>query len=129
MSDSGHPVKRWGALIMLGLLVLGGSSRLEILAYYQLNHSYIATHLCVNRDRPAMHCNGKCFLHHELNRDAQKDKVPGEAPGSRLDLSSFLTSSVPPMAAPPAGPELCYPSLALNDYSAPQPPLFHPPCC
>lgn len=129
MSDSGRPIKRWGALLLLGLLVLGGSSRLEILAYYRLNHRYIATQLCVNRDRPAMHCNGKCFLHHELSRDAGRNRIPGETPGSRQELSGFLTSTVPLMPPPQAGPKLSYRSLLLKGYTAPKASLFHPPAC
>jgi hypothetical protein len=41
-------------------------------AEFNLNHSFIATSLCVNRDKPMMHCNGKCFLQKQL--DQQQDQ-------------------------------------------------------
>jgi hypothetical protein len=33
---------------------------------YDLNKEYIATNLCENKDKPAMHCSGKCHLKKQL---------------------------------------------------------------
>lgn len=129
MPASGNRIHRLGALLLLSLMAIGGSSRLEILAYYRLNHAYIAAHLCVNRDRPAMHCNGKCFLHRELQRDAQQQRNPNEAPGFHLELSAFLMDDTPGLPAPPSGPRLNFPHLSPGTYEAPLAPCFHPPAC
>lgn len=32
------------------------------LGVYVVNYDYIVKNLCVNRDKPKMHCNGKCYL-------------------------------------------------------------------
>ena len=39
---------------------------------YKINQDYIARNLCVNRDKPGMHCNGKCQLRKNLERDEQQ---------------------------------------------------------
>lgn len=41
---------------------------------YQLNRAYIAANLCVNRNKPAMHCNGQCHLRKQLQREEQQEQ-------------------------------------------------------
>jgi hypothetical protein len=43
---------------------------MPVLEYYA-NYEYIATVLCENRDKPAMACNGKCYLEKQLVKVAQ----------------------------------------------------------
>ncbi|MDQ1098566.1 MULTISPECIES: hypothetical protein [Chryseobacterium] len=49
------------------------------LAEYAVNYRYIAEVLCINKAKPELHCNGKCYLSKELakNSDAPSplDKV------------------------------------------------------
>ncbi|HEV7378295.1 MAG TPA: hypothetical protein VGN64_00765 [Dyadobacter sp.] len=45
------------------------------IAYYQINKEYITKVLCKNRDRPELHCNGRCDLAKRLNaQQAKKDQ-------------------------------------------------------
>ncbi|WP_177229064.1 hypothetical protein [Pustulibacterium marinum] len=55
---------------------------------YAVNYDYIATVLCINKDKPQMHCNGKCHLTKMVaeNSDTNSKK---ELPTTRLD--SLLT--------------------------------------
>lgn len=39
---------------------------------YELNKSYIASKLCVNRNSPEKHCNGKCYLNRQLKKASQQ---------------------------------------------------------
>lgn len=39
-----------------------------------VNYDYISTVLCINKDKPEMHCNGKCQLMKELANAADDDK-------------------------------------------------------
>ncbi len=41
---------------------------------YALNYDYIAKVLCVNKDKPMLHCNGKCHLMKELAKAAESEK-------------------------------------------------------
>ncbi|UHO37960.1 hypothetical protein H5J24_20580 [Chryseobacterium capnotolerans] len=36
------------------------------LAEYAVNYNYIVNTLCVNKSKPDLHCNGKCYLSKEL---------------------------------------------------------------
>lgn len=39
---------------------------------YELNKAYIIENFCVNKDKPMMNCDGKCYLAEQLK--AQKEK-------------------------------------------------------
>lgn len=40
---------------------------------YDLNKAYIAQELCVNKDRPEMKCEGKCYLNKQLTKTEQQN--------------------------------------------------------
>lgn len=45
------------------ILILWPSWRMGLVwAWFKANQTFIAKELCINKDRPEMHCNGKCFL-------------------------------------------------------------------
>lgn len=47
-----------------------------VVGYWLANRAYISSTLCENRDRPEMHCDGKCYLKKKL---ATSDMVPFDA--------------------------------------------------
>src|SRR4029077_2127109 len=61
------------AMLLSATIMLQSISLLLVDAGYNANHSYIASALCVNRDKPQMHCDGKCFLKKELNGQQEKE--------------------------------------------------------
>ena len=57
---------------------------------YQLNKKYIAEVLCVNKDKPEMHCNGKCHLKKQLKKannlpEKQQQEQPQTPPPLKSD--------------------------------------------
>ncbi len=40
---------------------------------YGVNYDYISTVLCINKDKPQMHCNGKCHLAKEIAKKSAED--------------------------------------------------------
>ncbi|MFD2934254.1 hypothetical protein [Spirosoma flavum] len=62
--------------ILLFAVLLPSVSPWGIIAHYQLNKEYIARVLCENRNRPELHCDGKCYLARRLQ--AQQDKQDKE---------------------------------------------------
>jgi|SRR5699024_3518893 len=64
-------------------------SRLTVILGFELNQEYIATHLCVNRDSPAMECNGHCFLHKKLDQNQDRQNQENEDSGNRLVINLF----------------------------------------
>lgn len=53
-----------------------------VLNYY-LNQDYIAKFLCINKDKPALHCNGKCYLMKQLEKQSKEKNAP--APNIQLE--------------------------------------------
>lgn len=43
------------------------------LANYVINQNYIAEFLCINKDKPELKCNGKCYLAKQL-KEASEEK-------------------------------------------------------
>jgi len=39
-----------------------------------MNQKYIAASLCENRDKPWLHCNGKCYLMKKVKQAEEKEK-------------------------------------------------------
>lgn len=55
--------------ILLVLVVLSQSfMQLGVVAYYQLNKTYITEKLCENKSNPKLHCNGHCYLTKQLKK-------------------------------------------------------------
>ncbi len=49
-------------------------NRMGIVMYYQANKAYIAKVLCVNKNRPSLHCDGKCYLAKKLKAAEEKEQ-------------------------------------------------------
>jgi hypothetical protein len=45
-----------------------------LVAGYEMNRNYIAAELCVNKAKPAMHCNGKCYLAKKIKDEEAQQK-------------------------------------------------------
>lgn len=43
---------------------------------YAVNYDYIAKVLCINKNRPEIHCNGKCYLSKELAKANDSESSP-----------------------------------------------------
>ena len=41
---------------------------------YLINEDYIATFLCINKDKVEMQCNGKCYLMQQLSKQNEDKK-------------------------------------------------------
>jgi len=54
------------AIFALAGILLQTFSQVVVVAEYYANKNYIAKNLCKNRDKPMMHCDGKCCLKKKL---------------------------------------------------------------
>jgi len=41
---------------------------------FKMNQEYIAATLCENKDKPQLHCNGKCVLSQKLKQAEEKEQ-------------------------------------------------------
>lgn len=80
---------------------------------FVFNYGYIITELCINRDKPELECNGKCYLKKELaeasqdeNPISQDRKIP--MPGSELFFQ------VPILVYPEMAPETYTSTLPIS---------------
>jgi hypothetical protein len=62
------------AYVLITALVCSTFQRYVIYAGYELNNKYIASKLCENRDKPWMHCNGKCYFMKKLKQAEEREK-------------------------------------------------------
>ncbi len=62
------------AILLLFLLNIPLFSKWSFVVYYQVNKSYIAKELCINKNRPQLHCDGKCFLAKKLKAEEEKEQ-------------------------------------------------------
>lgn len=60
-------------LLLLGSISINLSG-LFVVAGFEMNKSYIASTLCINKDKPQLHCNGKCYLMKKLKQAQDKEE-------------------------------------------------------
>ena len=51
-------------------------SKSLILVHYEINKDEITAKYCVNKDKPTMHCCGKCLLKKKLAEQEEQQKFP-----------------------------------------------------
>ena len=68
-------MKKIVAILALIGILLQTFSQVVIVAEYYANKDYIAKNLCENRNKPKMHCDGKCCLKKKLAKEG-KEQAP-----------------------------------------------------
>ena len=97
-----------------------------------VNQEYIKETLCINKDRPKLQCNGKCFLMQQLKENKSPRGKNDQFPPLEItkieyvDLSNIacddsLTEIIPSFIKE-------YPFHCLGNYIQVSSEIFHPPC-
>lgn len=60
-------------------------SNADVMAKYLLHKKEITAKYCVNKDKPQLHCQGKCFLRKQLKKGHHREKKTGNI-FQRLDI-------------------------------------------
>lgn len=117
--------------IWLITTVLPTFSQWGTIAYYQINKAYITRVLCQNRDKPQLHCNGKCYLAKKLKEQQEKQD---QKTSERVESIPMLQLFASPIAFFEFSPthfsrlrQLTF-SYHLASYQAPLSILVPPPC-
>lgn len=123
-------LKRCTAFLLLLAFAAMTFSRAVILVDFYANQDYIAKNLCENRDKPQMHCCGKCLLRKRLAHEDNQDKNnPERKSDDRNEVLFFEESSVvlaPPFVSLISSPIHPVVSGTPVDRTFP---FFHPPGC
>lgn len=77
-----HPVsltfapmfQRGIAILLIACTLAANFTKLFVFAGFEMNQKYIASTLCENRDKPWMHCNGRCYLMKKIKLAEDKEK-------------------------------------------------------
>ena len=112
---------------LLALVVLYQSSvKTLILSNYLLNKDAITKNYCINKNKPAMHCNGKCHLKKQIQKQESKENLPPLKLKQNEEINLFSLSNT----------EHCFYSLChkkirnfyfSKKYGSPSFDIFHPP--
>lgn len=65
-------VKRFIALILLIIFSLQSFYSASVTAWFFVNRSSIAKEKCINKEKPQLQCNGKCYLSKKLKETEEK---------------------------------------------------------
>lgn len=91
---------KYGLLILIfaGLL-LQNFSKCLIMWEFRVNRDYIAQVLCINKDKPQLHCNGKCHLKKQLEKDNQPERngSPGKEKFEVIYVNALPSSGLSPL--------------------------------
>lgn len=60
-------MKKIAVIVLLISFSLRPAYHLGYLVYFELNLDYIVQKYCVNKDKPMLHCNGKCHLKKQMS--------------------------------------------------------------
>lgn len=83
-------LKRFTAIVLLVALISSNCSLFFVYAGFELNHKYIAENLCINKNRPWLHCNGKCYFMKKIHQAEENEKKQEAKDNlSRLEVSFF----------------------------------------
>jgi hypothetical protein len=65
---------RYEVLLLTALLLVRVLVVPVIFLDFELRRDYIAQHLCENRNRPELHCNGQCYLAKQLKVTQEREQ-------------------------------------------------------
>lgn len=104
-------------------------SKWLIVAEFRLNQDYITKNLCINRNKPKMHCNGKCQLMKKLAAEEEQNTAGNNTKTVKITGGLFMEKA-PVMALVALLPEL--PSynqvFIMHKPTSAISSVFHPPC-
>lgn len=89
-------------MLLLCSLICSSFSRVFVYAGFELNQKYIASTLCENRNKPELHCNGKCYLAKKLKQAEEKERKQEENAQKKGFQDHFLIRTVFSLKVPVA---------------------------
>ena len=81
------------AVLLILAIVSSSFSRFFIYAGFQMNRSYIASKLCEKRNRPWLHCNGKCYLMKKIKQAEEKQNSTERETQKNLIQEAYCESN------------------------------------
>ena len=79
-------MKSVASIVLLFSFLMVNLSKSIILVNYEINKKEITQKYCVNKDKPQMHCCGKCLLKKKLAEQEAQQKLPA-FPDIKTDIT------------------------------------------
>ena len=123
------PLKSCFAYLLAALVLLQTFSRELLVVDFALNQAAITARYCVNKSRPMLHCDGKCYFAKQLKKQEERESKSASPLKERLEMLPVAFRSLVPTAparwaSAPAGyssPRSAWvPATAIRG-------IFHPP--
>ncbi|MDO7886628.1 hypothetical protein [Hymenobacter cheonanensis] len=122
-------MKAFFAYFFISLVLLQSFSREVLLVDFALNQSVITARYCVNKARPALHCDGKCYFAKKARQQEERQNKSAGPVKERLEMLPATFGPWQVAAARPATPASPRYTAALvpGHYAAPLGAVFRPP--
>lgn len=120
---------RWFAGFLTALVLLQTFSQELLVVDYQLHKERVTQLFCVNKDKPQLHCNGKCHLAKQLRKAADAESKAPNAGFAKMKFEALPTgwaALVRPVLYPSPA-QLFAPQQAVLYTFSPVHGVFHPP--
>ena len=124
-----YSVKAFFSYLLISLVLLQTFSREVLVVDFTLNRAIITARFCVNKARPQLHCDGKCYFAKKLKQQEERESKAPNALKEKLEmLPTAFIGLVPPAPVRWATPATGYgphrsayvPTNAVHG-------VFHPP--
>ena len=80
------PVKSAFVYLLASLVLLQTFSRELLVADFYANRTEITARYCVNKNRPMLHCDGKCYFAKQLKKQEERQSKSAGPLKERLDM-------------------------------------------
>jgi hypothetical protein len=119
-------LKRAFAISLLIVLITTSFSRLFVFAGFRANQKYIVTTLCENKNKPWMHCNGKCYLVKKLKQLEERQKNEDRQNQKNLFQETIIDPGIKTNFKPRLFAIISTPYI-FRDFTSPESIIFQPP--
>ncbi|MEM7101595.1 MAG: hypothetical protein AAF502_00610 [Bacteroidota bacterium] len=119
-------MKVYSAIFLLFLFVISSSQQFLVYMHYLVNKDYITEFLCINKEKPELACDGKCFLADQIKKFNEENQGRDFPVVEKLEIKLFVdinwTTFINDLYILP--PLITRYSLIDSEF---QKPVFHPP--
>lgn len=115
------------AILLASLFLMQSASKLFIVANYEFNKAYISKNLCENKNKPNLHCNGKCHLKKQLQKEDKKENQNPNNLKEKIELQFFKETNSRLNVIETPMVEQINSIYLLGNYNQHLLSIFHPP--
>ncbi|WP_210488632.1 hypothetical protein [Rufibacter aurantiacus] len=123
-----HVLKNLAAILLLSVMLTQAFSKFFIVLDYEANKDFISKVLCINREKPQMHCNGKCYLMKKLKKAEQtQNQGNNKTQKQKQDITLYYQPIVASTTTQTLQPTLSPTSAPVGRPIGVHVSVFHPP--